>query len=269
MRSLDWISRSLSLACILTVAACASGGGMTPSTTSINSPSQPTGGSGTGTSGGGAGASGSPTDNGGSAGGDVGTFAVTAPDRATIGANTTPAPTASTGAANYFALGTAFPLTQTAVRATGGVAPDASVNSAGATLVYGEDGNSSHSTLHVPSLALNYTARSDSYDFFDYLPPGPAESHPIAAVERSFYSLEGFWASSTDTTGAFTYAALTGGYQTPVSAIPSIGSANYKGARLTRYCFFPPTCHQQVSESSIAVMRRLPRISVPAQSVGC
>jgi hypothetical protein len=158
---------------------------------------------------------------------------ISAPERASAGANSTPSPVASAGSPNFFdkdaLAGTSLPLLQTALKVT--ITPNSPdpivassvTNSSGATLVYGAGdtiqlqvpalGNvGTPQTGYVGTIGLSLVPQTsvEAYPEFAYVLPGP-----------------GLWLVNSNNVA--TFSAFVTGLQTAFAGLPSAGSASYLG----------------------------------------
>lgn len=150
---------------------------------------------------------------------------------------------------SYEPNGAAFPLTQTVVQiSSAGVTVDSAANSAGATLTIGSSGANSSVTnfsLSLPTLGLNESieatgqlgtaARGGVEGAFSVNVIGAVN---FAALGNS-YTSAGLWDAST-ASGQVDIGFFVLGYEAPLSAIPSTGTATYSGTGTAMgYVFVP------------------------------
>jgi len=215
---------------------------------STGSPSPSTGDNSGSSSGGGSGSSptgsgsNSDTSSSGNSGGSSGsasgqsggtlTLAVSPAARPSLGNHSTPAPKATSPTPNFFGVnvlpnfGTAFPLLQTVMRITSSsVTPDTATNDAGATLTYGAGNVIDGFALSIPSLGITLTT-ADAVGRVTTI-GNSLTTKVVYTIDPFTYALPGLWGVSKS--DAVTYAAFTTGLETPVGALPSVGSATYRG----------------------------------------
>jgi hypothetical protein len=152
---------------------------------------------------------------------------VTAPERATKGANAAPAVEALAGGPTLAnaAPGTVFPLKQSVMigDSLAGVSPDKASNAAGATLTILGDGGV---RLTVPGLAV------DEYYPVPYGYGGTGTCCMIV-LGRDWQNLDylrvNTWVVEYENRPAASFAWYMLGYETPASAVPNSGAATYSG----------------------------------------
>ena len=153
-------------------------------------------------------------------------FSISPAAQATAGANSTSPVLAAGSSSGPLPLGTALPLTESALLiASNAVAPDAATNSGGATVIYGDDSTPLDFTLHVPALGANFTSKAaDKTDGFF-----TTTNILVDGYGSTFnYAFQGLWVVTGASTT--TVSAFMAGVQTPASAVPSLGSALFVGA---------------------------------------
>jgi hypothetical protein len=174
--------------------------------------------------------SGTVTDEGIVSPSGVISFTFTPPVHATTGSNSAPSP-----AVGRPLDGTEFPLQQTVIAASPyGIVPDTAANNGGATLSI-VDWSAKQFRLSIPSLDVNTTFTSGT------LFQGPTLvtiGDMRLAVSNMDYTVFGAWevdrpVPNSGVPGDYIIhlGAFVTGYETPSSAMPSSGTANYSGTR--------------------------------------
>ena len=153
---------------------------------------------------------------------------VPSPEPAVLAAVQTPSPAspvASGASPSFSALGstTSFPLFQTSI--DGSFGGDTATTNAGAVLTVRPDGSA--------GLTINNAGLGVSNVQVGVYPGTPVGLYQVATEVRSAdldYTRFGYWLRYQPTEGLWQASAFTGGFVTPVSDIPTSGSAIYTGA---------------------------------------